>query len=400
MSVIFQGFIFKLLSLFMSVAMLFGISFDGFKSDSSEWNTNHKYVFVHGLSGWGSYDSIYKLMPYWGMFGGDLVQYLNMKGFDCYAASVAPSSSAWDRACELYAQLTGTRVDYGKAHSESCNHDRYGEDYTGRALIDSFSSEDKINLLGHSFGGATVRIFAHIMENGSSEEIAATDEAELSDYFKGGKGDWIYSVTALAAPHNGTSAYCISTDDVPVAEDETLFDSVKREIQNALSNMIGSTTADKDENKAKWDNAAYDMYIDNALELNKEIATLENTYYFSIPCSATVKNEDGTYSPVESKMESLFVSSSKAIGAFTGATEGGYAIDESWRENDGLVNTISATAPFGAPSKAYEEGKVQKGEWNIMPVYDGDHMSLQGGMTKPNDVKGLYVDLLSMINSL
>ena len=31
------------------------------------------YVFVHGLSGWGSYDRTYKIMPYWGMFGGDLL---------------------------------------------------------------------------------------------------------------------------------------------------------------------------------------------------------------------------------------------------------------------------------------------------------------------------------------
>ncbi len=400
MTAVFHGFILKIISFIMSIAMLFGISCDGMKADDSEWNTNYKYVFVHGLSGWGSYDAVNKIMPYWGMFGGDLMEYLNMKGFECYAASVAPSSSAWDRACELYAQLTGTVVDYGKAHSESCNHDRYGADYTGRALINSFSSEDKINLLGHSFGGATVRMFAHIMEHGSREEIAATDASELSGFFKGGKGDWIYSVTALAAPHNGTSAYCISTDDVPVSDEENLFESVKREIQNTLSNMIGSATADRDENKAKWDNAAYDMYIDNALEMNKGIATLENTYYFSIPCSATVKNGDGTYSPVESKMETLFVSSSKAMGAFTGKTEGGFEIDESWRENDGLVNTISATAPFGAPSKAYEEGNVQKGVWNIMPTYDGDHMSLQGGMTKVNDVKGLYVELLSMINSL
>ncbi len=400
MSVVINGIIHKLLSVVMSIAMLFGISCDAYKADSSEWNTNYKFVFVHGLSGWGSYDAVNKLMPYWGMLGGDLMEYLNNKGFDCYAASVAPSSSAWDRACELYAQLTGTVVDYGKAHSESCNHERFGEDFTGRALIDSFSSEDKINLLGHSFGGATVRIFAHIMENGSEEEIAATDPDELSDFFKGGKGDYIYSVTALAAPHNGTSAYCISTDDVPVSEDENLFEKVKREIQNALSNMIGTATGDRDKEKAKWDNAAYDMYIDNALELNKNIATLENAYYFSIPCSTTVKNEDGTYSPVESKMESLFVSSSKAMGAFTGVTEGGFVIDESWQENDGLVNTISATAPFGAPSTDYTEGNVQTGIWNVMPTYNGDHMSLQGGMTKPNEVKDFYVEHLSMINSL
>ena len=77
-----------------------------------------EYIFVHGLSGWGSYDKTYQRMPYWGMFGGDLMKYLSRQGFSCYAASVSPEGSAWDRACELYAQLTGSVTDYGKAHSE------------------------------------------------------------------------------------------------------------------------------------------------------------------------------------------------------------------------------------------------------------------------------------------
>ena len=43
---------------------------------------------------------------------------------------------------------------------------------------------------------------------------------------------------------------------------------------------------------------------------------------------------------------------------------------------------------------------VEKGIWNVMPIYYGDHMSLQGGMTVVNNVKPLYVEHLSMINSL
>ena len=75
-------------------------------------------------------------------------------------------------------------------------------------------------------------------------------------------------------------------------------------------------------------------------------------------------------------------------------------IDESWQQNDGLVNTLSATAPFGAPAKDFDINNIEKGMWNIMPTYDGDHMSLQGGLMKPNEVKGFYVEHLSMINSL
>lgn len=80
------------------------------------------FIFVHGLSGWGSYDPVYQRMPYWGMRGGDLMTFLRQRGFDCYAASVAPTGSAWDRACELYAQIAASRVDYEKAHSEKYRH--------------------------------------------------------------------------------------------------------------------------------------------------------------------------------------------------------------------------------------------------------------------------------------
>lgn len=398
MQVFISNIVYKFISLIVSVAMLFGYSGECLKADSTEWNTNYKYVFVHGLSGWGSYDAAYKVMPYWGMFGGDLMKYLNDKGFECYAASVAPNLSAWDRACELYAQLTGNVVDYGKAHSEECGHERYGTDYTGRALIDSFSREDKINLLGHSFGGATVRLFASIMEKGAEAEIAATSAEELSDFFKGGKGDWIYSVTALAAPHNGTTAYMVDKEDMP--ETGNAFGELTNEIQYKLSSMIKTATGVTDETRSEKDYASYDMYIDNALELNSTILTLKDTYYFSFPCNATEQRENGTYAPVEEKMESLFIASSKAMGAYTGETKGGYAVDESWQMNDGLVNTLSATAPFGAPSKDFDINSIEKGIWNIMPVYDGDHMSLQGGLLKPNYVRDFYVEHLSMINSL
>ena len=400
MSVILHQILYKLTSLVMSLALLLGINLDLLKVDDTNWNTNYTYVFVHGLSGWGEYDDIYKLMPYWGMFGGDLMEYLRDKGFNVAAASVAPTDSAWDRACELYAQLTGTKTDYGKAHSERCNHERYGEDFTGRALIESFSEKGKINLLGHSFGGATVRLFASIMEKGSAEEIAATPASELSDYFKGGKGNWIYSVTALAAPSNGTSTYNVDEHEEKPEETPEEKSAVEEAFGKIFNNLFSTFTGGEKDGRIASDYASYDMYIDNALELNKTIITYENTYYFAIPCSATEKQADGTYAPVTSKMESLFVSSSAAMGAYTGVTKGGYVIDETWLENDGLVNTVSAKAPSSAPWTDYKEGSVNPGVWNVMPVYDGDHMSLQGGMTKPNDVKTLYVEHLSMINSL
>lgn len=352
-------------SLILAFFSIFGVYFPDadVDIDTDKWNTNYPYVFVHGLMGWGDYDAQYKIMPYWGMFGGELLVKLDKEGFDCYAASVSGTSSTWDRACELYAQLTGIKVDYGKAHSETHSHDRYGEDYSGKALIKSFDSENKINLLGHSFGGATIRMFASLMAKGSEEEINATPENEISPLFLGGKADWIYSLTSLSAPHNGTTAYSAPSTEL--------------------------------------DSAAYDMYIDNAMALNKNMVTDENTYYFSIPCTATKKAADGTYKADNKYMEILFRSSADEMGGYTGVTEGGYEFGEEWLENDGLVNTISAMAPSDAPSTEFDADNINPGIWNIMPTYYGDHMSLQGGFFKTNtDVRELYLNHLNMINCL
>ena len=69
--------------------------------------TPYPAVFVHGLLGWGARDALYRAVPYWGLAAGDALGYLNACGYDCRAASVGIISSAWDRACELYAELTG-----------------------------------------------------------------------------------------------------------------------------------------------------------------------------------------------------------------------------------------------------------------------------------------------------
>ena len=68
-------------------------------------------------------------------------------------------------------------------------------------------------------------------------------------------------------------------------------------------------------------------------------------------------------------MESIYAGTSEKMGAYTGVTKGGFVIDETWLENDGLVNTVSALAPSSAPSTQYNAESVSKGIWNIMPIY-------------------------------
>ena len=381
----------KIIAFFMTLLMFLfpRLNVPKAEFDKEVWTSDYTYVFVHGLSGWGQYSPQYYVMPYWGMFGGDLMKYLNARGVKAVAATVAPADSAWDRACELYAQLTGTKVDYGKEHSERCNHDRFGKDYSRCPLIEEFSAEAKINLLGHSFGGATVLTFLELMANGSEAERAATPENEISGFFTGGKGDWVYSVTALSAPMNGTSAYEVQPREGEHAEPQVY----------ATTNTLNFASTTTQDGRIPEDSAAYDMHIDNALKMLEGIETLSNVYYFSIPCCYTEQQEDGTWVPKEG-MEPLFVSASERIGRYTGVTEGGYVLDEKWQPNDGLVNTYSARAPFNAPQQDLDRDNVQPGIWNVLPTVEGDHMYLQGGLLYNNGIREIYTDLITMINTL
>lgn len=360
---------------------------NGYSVQKDIWNSNYTYVFVHGLSGWGHYDFINRIFPYWGMKNGSLMKQLRREGFNAYDASVAPQGSAWDRACELYAQLTGSITDYGKEHSERCGHKRFGRDFSKEPLLPEWNQEHKINLLGHSFGGVTVRLLTHLMANGSEAERAVTEKEDLSPLFAGGHGDWIYSVTSLAAPHNGTSAYHVP-DENPKPKSN-------------MQKLMDKTNAPKKDGRADYDYADYDMYIQNAKKINQWLKTVDSVYYFSYSCSATEPSEEGNQVPIEGMMEKLFQRSAVRMGAFRGQTPDGINLDQPWQENDGLVNTISALYPEFAPHEDFKDGEtLKKGLWYVMPVYKGDHMSLQGGLTIKNDIKTFYLEHLDRINRL
>lgn len=354
-----------------------------------------QFIFCHGLSGWGEYDRQYKVIPYWGTRSCDLLAKLREKGYECHGASVSPTGSAWDRACELYAQLAGVRTDYGRAHSLQNNHERYGSDFTGRPLIDSWNDDTRIVLLGHSFGGATVRVLSQLLAHGCEEERKATHPKDLSDLFAGGKADRVFALVTLAAPTNGTTSYDMYAD--PAYDTSKVDLPLKYRVQ---AKMMSMGTRMKTDGRDAKDYANYDMHIDNALELNRQIETLENTYYFSVACCSTIASTDGTEYPDLSITEAMFARSSVLMGKYKGKTAGGLSIDETWRKNDGLVNTISARAPFDAPQKAFDPSCIEKGIWNILPDYHGDHASLQGGFSIRHNPLPFYEELLGVISSL
>ena len=382
----------KVLSFFLSVIMFLFPSLNIPKADvdTTAFKNDYANVFVHGLGGWGEKSPISLVMPYWGAGTGDLMDYLNARGFTCCSATVNPSASAWDRACELYAQITGTRVDYGEAHSKACHHARYGKRYL-RPMVKNWSAENKINLFGHSFGGPTILEFTDLMANGSAAERAATPENKLSPLFKGGQADWIYSVTTLSSPTNGTTAYELK-EVVPKEKDATIPERL-------IVGVCSIASIPPLDGRTDNDCAAYDMTIDGAKELNGKMKLPKNVYYFSVPTCASVIAKDGTCTAIEGT-EPILVAAVERMGIFTCTTPGGQKIGKDWLPNDGLVNTISAIAPFGAKTVSYDPDHIRAGGvWNVYPTYEGDHMALMGGMVYTKDVRPMFVEMLTVLHT-
>ncbi len=387
---------------------------------------NYPYVLVHGLGGWGEEAGLNDVAPYWGATSGSLSEYLRGQGCEVAVPTVGPYSSTWDRTCELYAQLTGTQVDYGEAHAKAHNHERYGRTYS-KPMVENWGEKMnggqrvKINLVGHSFGGATVRMLAWLMANGSEAEQQATGK-ETSPLFTGGKADWIFSVTTLCAPHNGSQLTEIVDDLGGVAG----MKNITQLLTNTLVKTLGSGLTDADllldqfgiTNAAGnesglsdvlqtlqgsgTDNALYELSPDGAAELNKTVKAVEDIYYFSYAYS-TIR-EGGLLSKKSPRLNTLPVLrlTALAMANYTGTTDGGIAIDESWQDNDGLVSVVSARYPAGENHADFpkEAKEYETGIWYVAPTAEGDHGTVIGLNASAASTRDFYDKLTDMISSL
>jgi len=426
----------KLLALLLAVLLaVSALALPVSAAGAGSIGTRYPTVFVHGLMGWGSYDRINDIVPYWGMTTGDLMTYLQGQGCECYSASVGPLSSAWDRACELYAQLKGTVVDYGAAHAAKYGHSRWGQDFTGagsnsftKLLPGVWDAKHPINLVGHSFGGATIRLFADILADGSAEEQAYSrahpDAARpLSDFFTGGKGDWVHSLTTVAAPSNGTTFIEANSDATAAAAvlvtamAKTLGISDLKGVYDFRLEQFG-IYADPDETICQAltrvlssgfllhnDNAFEDLTIDRATDLNKGIEMQGAIYYFSYYGNRTCYNSTTkSYQPTL-RMWLPFQPFSLKMCRYSGTTAGWYfdgygaglktvrvaptKVNKTWQPNDGMVNVVSGQWPFHydrrgvrhddnhAPGTVGMTG-AKTAVWYVMPEQSVDHIGFVG----------------------
>ena len=375
-----------------------------------------KTIFVHGIFGWGESDPLWKILPNWGMAAGDLMVYLRKEGFDVCAASVGPISGAWDRACELYAQLTGTRTDYGKAHAERYGHARFGRNYED-AMAPDWSEARPVDLVGHSFGGTTIRLLAHLLEYGAAEECEASPE-DVSPLFTGGKGAWVRTVVCISTPHNGSSLFeawpgyasliewlgVNASKVMGISELKGIYDfkleqfGFQKGQSEKLTEAIRRVTALK---LPENDWARDDLRIDRARDLNRKISMVPGVLYVSVPGKRTKKKRRSEEEVPEFTMTAAIQPTALAMGRyFHKKTEGGVVIGPAWAPNDGLVNTISARCPFEDPQKEIRPGgEIQPGVWNVLPVREWDHLEAQGGANPflRARIRRLYRELMEMI---
>ena len=363
--------------------------------------SNHPFVFVHGMMGWGEDKKFYKGLPYWGMVTGNYPRRMREKGYEVYTPSVSPLGSAWDRACELYANLTGTTVDYGVAHSKEKGHNRFGETFP-EAMLPDWTPERSIHLLGHSFGGPTMRMFVELLRNGSPEERAATPAGQLSPLFEGGHGDLVKSITSISGPFDGiTFPHALPklvdgglTYGIPMVASiignvgsGRVYDfqmsqwgitAVKEGVRFAR-NML-NMKAIRHFAKAK-DNVFADIHIPQAAEINKKLSVPQEQYLFAVTGNGTKKGKNGNWvkAPI---MIFAFAPFAYSLGKFPDQTIAGVNISEGWRQNDGIVPVESGRHPTTEPWCEWEDVKdkpIQKGIWHALPTVPGDHGTVIGG---------------------
>ncbi len=371
-------------------------------------------VFVHGMFGWGESKGFYDILPYWGSTSGDMIKWLNDCGYKCYASTVGPMASSWDQACELYAQLKGTTVDYGQVHSKRHGHDRFGRTYK-KPLVPEWNSENKIHLLGHSFGGNCVRLLAHLLANGAPEEAEASGD-DVSELFKGGNSDLLCSITAVCAMLGTASAYeaAIRFKLLPILREMASTYSAVTSNTKLSGKVVDiqlehyGVSRNPNENTVKTvyktikkfqngeDCVQFDMSPEGIKRVDSYARISKNNYYFSYPFNVVHKYKNtNLYLPLGCNFKFLTLTSSLIrLNALLNGNK------DAERENDGLVEVSVASYPATEPHVDFDQNSIRKGVWNVMPVTTGDHGSAIGFLSGRFNTRIFYQKHMNLLEAV
>jgi triacylglycerol lipase len=380
---------------------------------------SYPIVLVHGFLGWGPEEMIgYK---YWGGFW-DIEEYLEEKGFTVFTVSIGPVSSNWERSVEIYYQLKGGQVDYGKNHADKFGviQKPVGKIFTG--LYPDWNPEHPVHLIGHSMGGQTVRMLDYLLENVFYSD-SLENQYEESGLLRQSHSGLIKSITTISSPHNGTTYFDIRMKTIPFFQnfiglaavigtdfydfDLQHWDLRQKEGENWQDyyNRMDNHAAWESKNISNWD-----LSLDGARELNTYVKANPHIYYFSFGTTASIRNpQTGFYIPGNKVFVSL-ISNIKKIGQETTYFVDGSQTDSTWFENDGVVNTISMWGPttgLNGPDKIVKyslDETLLPGQWYTFGPYNMDHYYVIGqailSKKKRTKLYKMYSDHCQLLYSL
>ncbi|OUS28706.1 hypothetical protein A9Q99_11260 [Gammaproteobacteria bacterium 45_16_T64] len=390
---------------------------------------DYPIVLVHGFFGWGR-DEVLGLYKHFGGFK-DIQEELKRYGNHdtVVTPAMGPISSSWDRACELYAQLTGTRVDYGVAHSTEHEHERFGENHNtwkNKSKISNLGKGQKVNLIAHSQGVQTSRILIELLGKGSAAERDATRTSDLSDLFKG-DNQWVNGLAAISGANDGSPLAHAIYHGVPGFDDliSTLIKAVNLlnidaiydfkldqfgldgrrlfELPSAYTRrIIGDLYHRKD-------SAFYDMSTDGSAEINQFASAESDVYYYSWANQTSELNGSGKQVSGKSTNPILTLPVN-FMGSFTHQPEGQVPLDSEYWPNDGITSTRSMAGPINwstdvitpyDPSQVRDGIDIKPGIWNYMGHIEGnwDHWDMLNILDGSHDVRPLYYNAANFLTS-
>ncbi|MBQ9067425.1 MAG: hypothetical protein IJ133_07895 [Clostridia bacterium] len=400
----------RVLSILLSLAMLLSIT--GIGVTASAKATQNPTILVSGLSGYSPDSYLSKVVgDYWGGLAcKSMGKAMTAKGVPTYETEVGPFSSNWDRACELYANIKGGRVDYGAAHSAREGHDRYGRTYPG--IYPQWDADHPVDLLAHSMGAPTIHIMTSLLAFGNADEQAAAPN-DCSPLFTGGKGNWCHSASTVCGTNNGTTLAdgIFNILDKLTGSDTSTGSSKSIEIAGALCGILGLATqgtdigevinADFDQwgfaPKAGETNIAYiqrcldskiwksrdvcwyDMSTWGSKEIAEKFPESPDTYYYAIPARASTTKS--ATNPKQKHSDNAFILAPLylILGNYQCDNTAWGTWKDEWYPNDGMVNTAFARAPFGSKQQDYSPTCVpEKGAWVNMPEIYVEHSGAVG----------------------
>ena len=357
------------------------------------------------------------------------------------AVSPGPLSSHHDRACEIFAQIKGGRVDFGEAHAREHGHSRFGRRYEG--LCPEWDAEHPIHLVGHSIGGVTCRVLQEWLAHGF--------------FCAEGSADWVLSITALSSPLNGdpvvhrlgasverpgevaflscgwwltTFCHLLGFFDVsmPLLDLQLEhWELSRRHGLSAVRRLLLALLWQRSIGQGE-DNAASELSFHSMLRLNRQLSTHARSFYFSFaadmwreeqPAAATGRAAsarrratpclcDGQQWPA-SEASSIgqrlltrlcrcggglvSAAGSACVGAFAAVVRGSGKLkgwrgsgfkEEEWRASDGLLSVRTQRHPLNQPWRPMGSAAdgavvdVAPGVWNVQVLPGADHLELAG----------------------